>query len=710
MSGGIGDFSFSPTFNAQDNASTPVPNGLASGGSFSTGGIVGATAFSPAINVGANPVAPATGADWSNGGATNQNTTAPTTGTTPTPSADGSTPLAVSGIQPTSTDTQAAAATTATPTAAASGAAGSSGSFTGFADNGFNSFAQVAYHWRFWANGDGLGGGTEYTIAETGKTGFNIREITMSSFMAPSPRTRNSVMSEIKMTVVEAMGVSFLDGLMLAQKDSKNLQKAYYWLTLFFSGYTEQGAVQYNITQGMPSNGKWTWKVVITNIDTHLDAGGAVYTLTCNIIHDMGVTQDAEILRTISPYKIYADSVTDFFSQLKKMMEKSNVDAYGTNLTTYEYQFLPANGMESCGDFKLQPPDTAERDNMANRGNTNANRDKWGCNIDKNTAITDLIESVVSVTKEGQSLLIWGEKGKNPNQPPTGDYRTSVSYRVYPKIEYTGYDEISGNYKKKVTYTIKPFRTLQTTLHSKENQQQNSQKAMEEAKKNMKKKYEYVFTGLNTEVLNFDIKFSTAWQAALPRVNGVHYWTDNAIHHARYDEGTEQKYTQAVAAYRQAAAQGQAASNNMLNGLIGAATGQAGSNTSIGLNAVGQAGALANTDAIGRLIGGTGISQALTSLGQAQAAVFGGQTATTPATTTPVTAPATGIGAAATGVGSNNLTAFTQAAQPWLQNVNMTGLSPTTQASASGSGGQFVEDMLANGSGAATSTIVSTVQ
>lgn len=728
------------------------------------------------INTGGAPNPTSTGGDWANNG-----------GATPTSNAGGTGPTTPATTGGDSSGTAAGGASAGGlgdllggggagglgggAGGGGSGVLGTSDRFSGYKDNPLNPYAQVAYHWRFYANGESERQGQPVTIAETGVTGFNIKEVSTTSYMAPSQRTRNSQMTEFRMTVVEAMGVSFLDGLMAAQIASGvqgNFQKNYYFLELRFTGYRQDGSIVPIITEGLPSRGMWTWKCVITNIDTTLHNGGAIYTLTMRVHHDVAL-YEPDVLRTLDTYKIPAETVGEFFKTLSGKMSESYKKHNQNDLVSYQFKFHGSNGLPSAESFKIKSQDSQEVDMRRGDSMTENSRDRWQGNVPTSTAVTDLVEWVISCSKEAQSIMIWGDRSKQPNQRPDGSYRVSVKYQAYPQVSWGQYDVTTGKYKKQITFHVKPYLTQMTVMDSSENMK-NSQQNLQEAKKRMAKKYDYIFTGLNTEVLKCDIKFSTAWQAALPRIAGQFYWSDNVQQHARYDfQGEEEakQFQQGNPGYQNAqgggnplggltsalgglaGAAGQSGLGGFLGGLnnvtgglgnIGNAlsgltnfTGQNGNNVQNLFNSIGN-----SPNALGGLI--NSIGQNLTNTGNNTATNTTGnnaatqtqtqtqtQTNTTGTTTTGPTTPGATPGTQTTtnGPGQTNAptNAFLQSSQSWMPQVGslLSGRAgfdslANSQGGLGGggatgaNGGQYVEDILGQQTAASMMTIVSTMQ
>ena len=505
----------------------------------------------------------------------------------------------------------------------------------GYLDNPLNPYAQIAYHWTFFVTGEKDSDDAQPSqgkiIAETGASGFNIKSVTMNGFCGPNAWTRTSVQTDVKLEITEAMGSSFLDGLILAHQlqGTKNYQKAHYWLELYFKGYQESGAAVNTITEGMPvSDGKWRWKVFIQNIDTHTTEAGANYVLTCSITHDAGLQEEWNKLQ--NPIQLTADTVGEFFKTLAGKLNDSAKLNYGTDFVTYEWQFMAANGMPDPSQYKLRKEDAVPYAPMHTASTDEGTRDKWSANLQRGQNLSELAELVIAVTQEGHSLVMFGDDKHIPgdiNAQAKGDFRVSVLYRSYPKVTQGDYDPLTGNYKKKITYVVKPFQTQRNVMNPDE-VTKNVQQSVKFATPNCRKRYDYIFTGLNTEITGLDLKFSVAWQAVMPRLVGYNYYTEQVTEWAMVDKDANKTIQAALAAQKTAASGPQAQANlgnsilGQSQGLLGQAAGIAGQVGGL-LNSVGATGAGA---AVGQAAGAiNGLGGLLNSAGAAGNALFNQQ-------------------------------------------------------------------------------------
>ncbi len=122
------------------------------------------------------------------------------------------------------------------------------------------------------------------------------------------------------------------------------------------------------------------------------------------------------------------------------------------------------------------------------------------------TYITKQIDSYNSIVQQ-INLAASG----NPNASANADIQQMVAtlhstpfnwFIIVPTVKILGYDHIRNTHALDITYTIKPY----TIYNIKSNNAFNG-----DPSPRLAKQYDYIFTGKNTEILSFDIGFTSAY-------------------------------------------------------------------------------------------------------------------------------------------------------------------------------------------------------
>ena len=150
--------------------------------------------------------------------------------------------------------------------------------------------------------------------------------------------------------------------------------------------------------------------------------------------------------------------------------------------------------------FKRSSEVTAE-DGKVKREQVTINPKEKTFMFSQGTSLTNIIDSIVLMTKEIR------DGASDPTKMKDGFV---TWWKVSADYELLDYDSMVGDYAKKVTFRIIPYKAH----HSVYMGPQASSVGVEKLKKEIPKKYYYMYTGKNTEVLRFDINIKTLFFTA----------------------------------------------------------------------------------------------------------------------------------------------------------------------------------------------------
>jgi hypothetical protein len=391
-------------------------------------------------------------------------------------------------------------------------------------------------------------------VAESGATIYNIKNVEFISMIGPNIDTRNVNIGTFTMTIVEPLGGSFLTALKAASDAvaNSNFKNCFYYLELTFKAYDTSGNQVTNIfpssfpnsTTAFPltlqQGDRWIWEVQITDIDISIDAGGGTYVLTLILSDSMAL--DDEIHAVPETISATGNTLGEYFTYLGAALTASWATRYGNQDVSYGDT---KNDIPAFKFFPIQLNGTSSYDNIANGADpatfqiidpsypnvqpqqtkdTELENGYIRGYIQPGVTIEKIIESAIGATKQGQTL---GIGGKNPYTGESNSGSTqpseSIIFRTIPTVIITGYNIISGRYIITVTFNIIPYYTQYPILSPIQTQNQTSQQALTNLIKRglLQKKYEYIYTGLNTEILNLNIQLNAKWNAVLPTNYGL---------------------------------------------------------------------------------------------------------------------------------------------------------------------------------------------
>lgn len=376
-------------------------------------------------------------------------------------------------------------------------------------------------------------------IAETGNTGINIKNLSIKSTVAPNNITNFVSAMEINMELFEPHGLTLFEKMLNAAQELGifNIHKCPYFLEIGFRGYDDDGNIITNVgANDIADKKNWFYRVVITDVYTKFDQSGASYNMVLRQFDDLGAAP-AHIISegTFNPTgKTIGDVMREYIDFKREAEELS----YTYQRHKYDVKIYPLNPMQ--GDINVSSllgggsldPTNWKIVNVTNNSPTNKNSvstpgDKE-LNFAKGQTLDSILEQLFASTVEGQTLT---RRSKTTNV-----YGADTDYVVVPWIvpetklrTDSIYDVISQDYNRDITYHVFPYLSTRGTgspdqqLPIIENDKEfNKQRILNRIKnRKLVKRYDYIYTGLNTEVLHLDIQLDLLYKAIIPTFSGI---------------------------------------------------------------------------------------------------------------------------------------------------------------------------------------------
>lgn len=423
---------------------------------------------------------------------------------------------------------------------------GTAGGFTnaiGFKPvlNPMSELLQPSYHFSFYLGSDldsEQNDNRAFIIAETGLTGMNIQDVEIEGFVGPNVRTRNATATSITIKIFEPYGAQLPDLLFqaAARMNIRNYLKAPWFLKLKLHGYDTDGTP---VTVG----DKWIWKLVLIDLASQISEQGSLHTITAMPLAEVALNNQYCML----PMGVKADGETvgDALKNIIKSMNDNIIETYGATNPPFvqfeikdeKYPYDTMAGVTSPFEHKLvldAPQDGTQRPNTDYGTQTS--------HFASGTDIPSVVDKLLARTETGVKIARVSREVPPTDRPDTeATVRAAASFmhRVDTQVEYLQYDATLGDYAKKITYIVKPYQSVKLLTSvgramsfdkEKELNRRKAQHAVDHGF--MKKQYDYLFTGLNTEVEKFDINVNFRWAVAVPVMQS---WANQSGTAARVD-------------------------------------------------------------------------------------------------------------------------------------------------------------------------------
>lgn len=432
--------------------------------------------------------------------------------------------------------------------------------------NCLNSFYNPTYHFRLFVAGDAdileqVGNQmsaissqqiNQVTIAESGVTGVSIKEVEIFTRPAQNPGPKAQMVTNLEMTIIDPLGMTFLDGLVDAGRvmGLSDYTKAPYLLELSFKGYDDQGnAIS---PSQLPNNGIWIWSVTISNINTTINEGGGLFKLTAVVLGHQNISSaKAASGNSNEEQRLPSQSLTvsgttvkdmfqDFTTKINAAWKNSTGGALVTlaGIVTHPVVLGPptAVGVDP-GTFTLKAQAPFQSSQRTWQFDTSGDG-RVTCHVPPNASVSEFITAVIQSTEQGQMLMtdvpIVNQVDLSQTQVNARNFRNSVMFSVETDIINTNFDTNTNNYMKQVTFHVVGHSNMNIILSQTQLAQastpavQNSMLQTMITNKLIQKRYDYIYTGLNTEVLNFEINWDMSWTTILPKLWGTRTGYNNA--------------------------------------------------------------------------------------------------------------------------------------------------------------------------------------
>jgi hypothetical protein len=364
-------------------------------------------------------------------------------------------------------------------------------------------------------------------VDNAGQSKYNMNSLEQQ-YVVGHNKVRNTFANTFTIMIAEPNGVTLLDTIRRAANKLGivNHQHAMYIIQIEFNGRVESGAVRKH-------NQVFYYPVTIIDFQFKVDAGGANY----NIMAIENSTNAYSYLNNVikDQITIESDTVGNFFDQLISVANQSakdiivySVDQLYADSVSFDFD----DSISDWRDWKFQALTDENIQGHVNIISAGAGgSDKLQITVNNGTNITDLVTTVLGLTVEYKNILLHGNKkyGRlNPHEDATYTLdQFPVFHKILANVTYGDYDILRGMYTKHMEYKIVPYVVADeiisplSYLKSITDARIQANRVQNLIDSNLlRKRYDYIYTGKNTEVIEFDIKIDRAYYAVTPYGGG----------------------------------------------------------------------------------------------------------------------------------------------------------------------------------------------
>jgi hypothetical protein len=372
-------------------------------------------------------------------------------------------------------------------------------------------------------------------------TEFYFDSLTFDTVIGITPQTTNSNMVQGVIKIVEPLGFTFINRLSALAGDLgvARVQDIPFLLVIDFFGYDDSGSVKPNpIEFDAPGGGKTTTSknlpIKFVSVATEVTERGSEYNIDFIPYNHIG-TMD-EIMLTYDNFNIRGSTVKELLGETETAISpdeeqpKSGIDGLAGAMNRYFLSVkrdnksdpnLPSRSIrfeidqeianskffpEGAGStFTTAPASETDRQKQLNLASPVIQDKKEIVTIPvkKGQRIDKMIDYIIRNSDYIRKQLPEGAAVSQDAETITGD--PLRWYKIYPRIKPIGFDTVQNKHIYDITYVIKPYRVA--TKHKLVNKPKVQGNV---------KEYKYIFTGQNTDIIDFKLNFNMLYFNTIP--------------------------------------------------------------------------------------------------------------------------------------------------------------------------------------------------
>ena len=353
---------------------------------------------------------------------------------------------------------------------------------------------------------------------------FYFEELTMTTVIGTNATSRNTNAVEMKFSIIEPYGMTMINRLLDQANDPEmncdNYLDMVYLLQIDFFASDETG----NIIGAIPGITKRI-PIKITQMDITASVKGSNYnitavpynhsafeTMTVSVPANMEISASTiqEFFQSGGPEnKSFADALNGWHSGLAKDNKVGVPDSFNFDIDPKIAQSSLTSELNSARDTAMAMVNDTVSIRQGNLGSATKdfNAIKSNMSINAGTSIDKVIDYAVRNSSfiQDQMAIPDGidpqaylqQKAQNAAQPLNW-------YKITPQITLGQFDPVRKIYARNVTYSVQPYKIYNV----------KSDVAPQGKATNFVKEYNYIYTGQNDDILNFDINFNTLYYTA----------------------------------------------------------------------------------------------------------------------------------------------------------------------------------------------------
>jgi hypothetical protein len=405
-----------------------------------------------------------------------------------------------------------------------------------FQPNMLNNYDVVTYHWKLFLtslenakNGDVLSLANQVVIAESGVSDLTIDKVEMNGIAIPSVETGTGTQTTVKFEIVEPSGAGLLDKMFYeaVSLGIGNWLVMPCFLQLEFRGRDPKtSSADLTGAPGTIGSMRWLWPIKLTNAKANVTTVGTRYEFDAIVYNELAQSNSYFGIQ----HNLILREIDTFEGAMKDLARKINADQLEKLIDNYSIPDTYKIVIDPIFQGKAGTITPPKNNNNTSRGGDYVKFDKKTATYNTGTTIDKIIDSLLGNTAYYQEKMQGAPApAAKPGTSNTEPDQMKKFWRVVTETHPIAYDSLRQDNAVEITIFVIEYDTgVMDVNPSQTGQTPDSigaakKRIVEYANKRIFNKiYNYMFTGLNDQVISFDLNMNFSFAASLSRFGGIY--------------------------------------------------------------------------------------------------------------------------------------------------------------------------------------------
>jgi hypothetical protein len=402
-----------------------------------------------------------------------------------------------------------------------------------FQPNILDSYDVATYHWKLFitdpessANGTIFNTDNQTIIAESGISDLTIDKVEIIGITTPTIESGTGISTNVKFEITEPSGAGLMDKLFYQSVSLGigNWTVMPIYLQLEFKT-REPGTSEANLgSMGNLEGLKWFWTTKFTSTKAHVSEVGTRYEITAIIYNEYAQSNSNFVIKQ----NTVLQDIENFGDAMKQLEDRLNAAQLATLVSnasipdSYKIVVDP-----ELAKYKITPIDKNTNSRRSDNFLTFDNKD---ATFSADTALDKVIDTLLSQSPDFQKKMLNAPRPGADGLPmPQEPNQMKYIWRIFTETRPLKFDPRRQDISKEFTIFIVEYNigildanVFQTSAPPLTLADERKRLLTYVKNKILKKKYDYLFTGLNDQILNFDLTINNAYTATQARFNGIY--------------------------------------------------------------------------------------------------------------------------------------------------------------------------------------------